>query len=151
MSVWVSGLRMAEIEAQPVGRDERALLRHMLAKAVAQRLMQEVRDRVIGAQASPALAIDAQLDRLADLQRAVPHRAEMKMQVAGLLLGIAHRKFAARRRKNHAGIADLPARLAIERRLVDDDADLVAGAGFGDTLRRPRRIARMTPSAVSVS
>ena len=33
-------LRMTEIEAQPVGRDERALLRHMLAEPSAQRLMQ---------------------------------------------------------------------------------------------------------------
>ena len=42
--------RVAEIEAQPVGRDERALLRHMLAEAPAQRLMQQMGDRVIGAQ-----------------------------------------------------------------------------------------------------
>ena len=126
---------MTEIEAQPIGRDERALLRHMLAKAVPQRLMQQVGDRVIGAQPGAAVAIDAQFDRLAKLQRAVPHRAEVKMQLAGLLLRVAHRKLATGRRKNRAGIAELATGFAVERRLVDDDADLVPDSGFSDTLR----------------
>ena len=66
-------LRMAEVEAQPVGRDQRALLRHMLAEPAAQRLVQQVRDRMVGAQPPPALAVDPQLDRVADPERAVRH------------------------------------------------------------------------------
>src|SRR5665213_2934987 len=44
-------LGLREIEAQALGRHERALLRDMLAEAPAQRLMQQMRDRMIGAQA----------------------------------------------------------------------------------------------------
>src|SRR5439155_4857714 len=69
-----------------------------------------------------------------DLQRTVPHRAEMEMHSAGLLGGIAHRKLAAVCRKNDAGIADLPAGFGIERRLVEYDSDLVPGLGVSDTL-----------------
>src|SRR5579862_8253155 len=112
---------MAEIEAQPVGRDERALLRHMLAEAPAQRLMQEMRHRVIGAQLRPALIINAQLDDVADLQRAMRDRAEMDEELARALLRIAHGKFAAFRREHRAGIALLAAGFGIERRLVRDD------------------------------
>src|SRR5207245_2731793 len=122
-----------EVEAQPVGRDERALLRHMLAEALPQRLMQEVGDRMIGAQPAPPVAIDAQFDGVADLKRAVPHRAEMEMQLARPLYRIAHCELAAGRRENRPGVADLAAGFAIERRLVEDDADLVPDLGFRDT------------------
>src|SRR5207237_1813842 len=36
--------------------------------------------------------------------------------------------------EDRAGIADLPARFAIERRLVDDQADLLTALRFGDAL-----------------
>ena len=51
-------LRMAEIEAQAVRGDQRAFLRHMLAEAVPQRLMKQMRDRMIGAQLPPPAALD---------------------------------------------------------------------------------------------
>ena len=39
---------VGEIEAQPVGRDQRPLLRHMPAEPLAQRLMQQMGGAVIG-------------------------------------------------------------------------------------------------------
>ena len=125
---------MAEIETQAVGRDQRALLRHMLAKPVAQRLMQQMRHRMVGAQLAPALAIDAQLDGVADPQRSVRDAADMNEHIAGLAQRVRYREFSALSREDRPGIADLPARLTVERCLVDDDADLVAAPRFGDPL-----------------
>jgi hypothetical protein len=58
-----------EVEAQPVGRDQRALLRDVLAEPIAQRLVQQMRRGVVGAHAARRV-VDLQLDRVADLQRA---------------------------------------------------------------------------------
>ena len=93
-------LRMAEIEAQPVGRDQRALLRDMLAEPVAQRLVQQMRHRMIGAQPAAALAIDAQFDRVADLQPR--HASACRDGHAGRRPSsdrVAHRQSRRRRRK----------------------------------------------------
>src|SRR5438094_55124 len=54
----------------------------------------------------------------------------MDEQVARLADRILDRELAAGGREDRPGIADLAARLAVERRLVDQDADLVAGSGF---------------------
>src|SRR5207253_132488 len=87
-------------------------------------------DRMIGAQPPAPPAVDAQLDRLAHPQRAVFDIAGMDEQIAGLAYRVFDRELAAGRREDRPGIADLAARLAVERGLVDDDADLVAGRGF---------------------
>src|SRR5271167_2216880 len=58
----------------------------------------------------------------------------MNVQVTGLLDRVMHRQLGAGRRENDAGIADLAARFAVERRLVDDYRDLVAGGGLDDPL-----------------
>ena len=44
-------LRMREVEAQPVGRDQRALLRDVIAQHLAQRLVQQMRRRMVAADA----------------------------------------------------------------------------------------------------
>src|SRR6185437_14550644 len=69
--------RVAEIEAHMIARDERSLLRHMLAEAPAQRLVDEVRHRMVGAQRRPPRQVYAQLDGVAHRERAARHRAEM--------------------------------------------------------------------------
>ncbi len=51
-------LGMGEIETQPVGRDQRALLRDMVAEHLAQRLVQQVGRGVILADGAPARMID---------------------------------------------------------------------------------------------
>jgi hypothetical protein len=58
-------LAMAEVEAQPVGRIERAALRHVIAKRAAQRLVQQVRGRMVGADRAAAGVIDLQHGGLA--------------------------------------------------------------------------------------
>ncbi len=132
--LWGQRPRMAEIETEPVGRDQRALLRHTLAEPMAQRLMQQMRHRMVGAQPAAPLAIDAQLDGIADPQRAVPDAADMDKQIAGLAQRVFDGEFTAAGGKDRAGIANLSARLAVKRGLVDDDADLVAMLRFEDPL-----------------
>ena len=57
-------LRMGDVEAEPLGGDQRALLRDMIAEHDAQRLVQEVRRRMVGARRGAGGVIDFQLDRL---------------------------------------------------------------------------------------
>ena len=52
ISEWLDRLGMEEIEAQPVGRDQRALLRHVIAQHLAQRLVQQVGGRMVGTEAA---------------------------------------------------------------------------------------------------
>ena len=61
---------MAEIEPQAVRRHERSLLRHVVAEHLAQRLVQQMGRRVVGAHGGAALVIDDQLQRLVRLQGA---------------------------------------------------------------------------------
>ena len=63
--------RMREIKTQPVGRDKRAFLRHMIAKNMTERLVKKVRRRMIGAQAAAAAGIDIHAKRLANRQRSL--------------------------------------------------------------------------------
>ena len=130
MSSGVERARMAEIEAQPVGRHQRALLRHMLAEPAAQRLVQQMRHRMIGAQACAAAPRrSAARPRRPACSAPCVTVPRWTKQIAGLLLRVAHRELAARGREHRAGVADLAAGFAVERRLVDDDR------GLG---RRPR-------------
>ena len=81
-------LRMAEVEAQAVGRHERALLGDVIAEHLAQRLVQKMRRRVVGADRRAALAVDDELRRLLDRERAGLDGDVMDEQVAELLLGV---------------------------------------------------------------
>ena len=124
---------MREIEAQPVGRDQRALLRDVIAEHLAQRLVQQMRRRMVAPDRAAAGVIDLERQRLADLERALLDRAVMHEQVAGLLLRVGHREAHAVGR-HRAGVADLAAGLAVERRLVDDHRAGLAGLQLGDFL-----------------
>ena len=136
-------LRMREVEAQPVGRDQRALLRDVIAEHLAQRLVQQMRRRMVAADGAAARVIDLERKRGAGLQRALLHRADVHEQVAGLLLRVGDAEAHAVG-GHHAGVADLAAGLAIERRLVDDHRAALAAFERGDLLavaapaRRPR-------------
>src|SRR5262249_53359607 len=124
--------RMAEVEAEPIGCDQRALLRHMLAQAAAQRLMQEVRHRVVGAKLRAAALVDTELDEVAQLERAMRHLAEMHMKLACFLLRVGDGELAPLRGEGDAGVAHLPTGFGVERRLVDEDRRLLSGARFGN-------------------
>ena len=73
-----------------------------------QRLMQQMRRRVMGPDRGPARVIDFELQRGADLQRALLHRADMHEKIARLLLHVGDAELDALARQ-HAGIADLAA------------------------------------------
>ena len=90
---------------------------------------------MVGAHRGRALAVDPQLDRVADRERALGHLAEVHEQIAQLLLGVGDGDLGAVGAE-HPPVADLAAGLAVERRLVDDDGD-VAG--------RPRRFFDLLP------
>ena len=77
---------MGEIEAQPVGRDQRALLRDMVAEHLAQRLVQQMGGGMVGADRGAARVIDLQLERRADRERALLDLDVMDEEVAELLL-----------------------------------------------------------------
>ena len=54
---------MREVEAQPVGRDEAAALGDVVAERAAQRLVQQVRRRVVGADRRAPVVVDGELGR----------------------------------------------------------------------------------------
>ena len=57
-------LRMGDVEAQPLGRNQRALLRDMIAKHDAQSLMQDVSRRMVRPRRRARAVVDLKLDRL---------------------------------------------------------------------------------------
>ncbi len=121
---------VAEIEAQPVGRVERAALCHVIAERAAQRLVQKMRGRMIGADRAAAVVVH-------DEARGLPGGDLARLDLGKMhedardLAGIGHARAPARR-LDHPGIAHLAARLGIKGRLVDGDLDLAS-------LFRPRR------------
>ena len=102
--------RLAEVEAQPVGGDQRALLRHVLAEMAAQRGVQQVGGGVGAADAVAARGVDLQLDGVADRERAALERADMDEQVAQPLLRVGDPDDGVAG-ADGAGVADLAARI----------------------------------------
>ncbi len=77
-------------------------------------------------------AVDCELDRLPRHEAAMLDLAEMNEEPVGLLLRVGNAEARAVLRDDHAGVADLAARLAVEGRLVDDDRALFALAELLD-------------------
>ncbi len=126
-------LGVADVEAQPVGRHQRALLGDVLAEMAAQRLVQQMRRRMVGAQLGAADRVDGHDHVVADFQFALLDLGVMGMQVAHHLLHVGDRGLAVRAREA-AGVAHLAARLGIEWRLVGDDPAALARLQRGDLL-----------------
>src|SRR5262249_56251742 len=103
-----------------VGGDEGALLREMMAKQLAQGLVEEVGCGMVLPDGLPARVVDLERERRAGLERALLQHAEMHAQIARLLLGVGYAQQHAVR-AHGTGIADLTARLGIERRLIEDN------------------------------
>jgi hypothetical protein len=118
---------MREVEPQAIGRDQRALLRDMRAQAVAQRLVQQVRGRMVGAGGIAAHHVHHQLHRVAHLDRAGFDHGLMRMETAQRLGGVGHGQLEAIGPGDRAGIAHLAAAFAIERGLVGQHRDAVTG------------------------
>ncbi len=126
-------LRMRDVETQALGRHQRALLGHVSAEHLAQRLVQQMCRRMVGTQARTASVIDSQGNRIADLQRAFRNGCHMDEHALTLLLGVGHTELGIVGR-NEAGIAHLAAGFAVERRLVQHELDFLAGRGTIDGL-----------------
>ncbi len=116
---------MREVETQPVGRDQRALLRHVIAEHLAQRFVQQMRRRMVFPDRAAAVMIDFERERGADLERAFLDDTDVHEHVAEVLLRVGDLEAHAIGR-HHPGIADLAAGLAVERRLVEHDGAAVA-------------------------
>jgi hypothetical protein len=76
---------MGDVEAQAIRRDERALLRDVIAERHAQSFVQKMRRRVIGANAEASGVIDLQFERLADSELALFDDDVMDEEIAKLL------------------------------------------------------------------
>ena len=124
-----------EVEAQVVGRDQRAGLAGALADDVPQRPVEQVRAGVVAHRVGAPLGVDHGLDGLADRDAAV-ERAAMDDQPADRLLGVLDREqlAAAAGLAEDAAVADLAAALGVER-----------GLGRGRSRPRRGRSARRTP------
>ncbi len=93
-----------------------------------------MRRRMIGARGAAPFGIDAQFHRLAELEFAAADFDDMDVQIAELLLRIRHGAFRTLRGEHGAFVADLAAALAVERRLIGDDARRLAGFRALDAL-----------------
>ena len=131
--------RLREIETQPVGRDQRALLCHMRAQPVAQRGVEQVRGRMVGADRIAALDVDRQPDGIAHLDRSRLDHRLLRVEPPQRLRSIVDAQLqfgviAAWTAGDHARIAALAAAFAIERRLVGEHHDAFARACAVDFL-----------------
>src|SRR5690606_14973135 len=121
-------LHRGEVKAEAVGRDERAGLADILAEDDAKGLVQQVGRGVVTADLLATLGIDACVDGLADADEALLDGAAMDVEVRRGLAGVVHVDVAGLG-VEITGVADLAAGLAIERRAVEDDLDLLASLG----------------------
>ena len=111
-------LGMGEIEAQPIGGDQRAFLRDMIAEHFAQRGMQKMGGGMVGAGGAAPLVIDLEIHGIAERDLAFLDDDDMDVQGAKLLLACCRRALRAPGACKTAGVADLAAGFGIERRLV---------------------------------
>ena len=126
----VHRLGMREVEPKAIGGDQRTLLCHVIAQHLAQRLVQQVGRRVIGANVGAAGMIDGELERAADTQRAFFDRYTVAEHVARELACVGDAR-GEPIRMHDADVADLAAGLRVERGLVEnDDAALAGGETF---------------------
>ena len=112
-----SGVEVREVEAQVVGRDERALLLHVRAEHLAQGLVQQVGGRVVGFAAAACLFVHAGAEHGAgpcgQLLRQVYGQVVLALRVEdfhGLAVAL-----------EHAAVAHLSAHFGIKRRRVEHE------------------------------
>ena len=139
-------LGVGEVEAQPVGRDQRALLRDVVAQHLAQRLVQQVGRGMVAADVAAA-AHDRLQGRARSPGLSVPSSTTPEWtnrSPAFFWVSVTRKRTPVRR--HHAGVADLAAGFAVERRLVEHHR---AGLALG---RAPRpRLPSRTSAATTPS
>src|SRR5690348_7464239 len=109
---------MREIEAQPVGRHERALLLHVSTENLTQSRMQQVRRAVIQRDRAPALAINRCIQSISNPDCSLRELADVRMRGATLLR--VRNDEAHTNTGKHARVAHLSARLGVERRAIEN-------------------------------
>ena len=120
-------LRIAEVEAQAVGGDQRAFLFHMIAEHFAQGGVQEVGGGVVQRDVAAPRRVDAGANVVLSLERAGEYAPVVQM-LAAALGGVVDLEDRAVLAVDGAAVADLPARLGVERRGVEhDDAGIASG------------------------
>ena len=126
------------VEAQVVGRHQRARLAGLLADGVAQRAVQQVRAGVVAHRPRAPLGVDLGSHRVAhgDACRADVPRWTISPGT-GRCVSSTVKSDAAVGSAEHALVADLAAALGVERRLVEDDLRL--GVGGRRAARPPAR------------
>ena len=126
---------VAEVEARLVLVDQRALLLHVGAEHLAQRLVHEVRRRVVAHGARALVEVDLGGDRVAHAQLAGLHHAVVAEGLGLDLLRVLHLEEREARAAlgELAAVAHLAAGLRVEGRLVEDDDAFLAG---GEALDR---------------
>ena len=127
----IERFRMREIEAQPLLRDQRAFLCHVIAKMVPQRGMDQMRRRVVRADRIAAFDIDAEVNGITHRYAAAAHLPVMRVKAAERFRRVFDFDRQAMIAGNRPGIAALSAALAIERRLVGQHRDVLAAIGRG--------------------
>ncbi len=132
-------LDVCEVEAQPVGRDERPRLLDVRAEHLAQRRVKQVRGGVVALAGAPVALVDGGGDRIVDGDAASDDGAAMHDQALGGRLCVVDAD-GRRRRRDLADVTDLAAALGIERSLDQHDLDVVAlGRGVLDACRADDR------------
>src|SRR5262249_42238860 len=114
-----------EVEAQAVGRDQRAGLFDVRPQNLAQRRGQPGRRRVIGHGPRAFFGVYMSVDRVAGLQGALFDRNAVNGHARGRRIGVGHQRtrvFVF----EHANVADLSARFGVKRRAIQNDLGLIA-------------------------
>jgi hypothetical protein len=121
------GGEVREVQSQPPGIDERPVLPHVMAQHPPQHRVQHVRRRVRPCHRRPAVGIHQRPHVLPRPDLAGHDATGVHVQAAGAGPGAADVDDRPVGRPEAAGVADLPARLGIERAAPQDHIDRVAG------------------------
>ncbi len=125
---------MAEIEAQALGRDQRALLLDMGAENPAQSGMEEMGGRMMGGGGAAGRLVHQRLDGIADPQGTRFHHPEMHMQTTQGLVRIVHPEAGTALSLQDAAISRLSPGFAIEWSPIEDHGTGLTGLQDGDFL-----------------
>ena len=114
---------MAEVETKAIGTDQRTGLLHVSAQHNAQRVVQDVRARVVAADGISANDIDGRSCILSGRNGAAHETRPVTTQARQRERGVEHLGHAGRC-CDGAGVANLTTRLCVEGSALEEDLDL---------------------------
>src|SRR5205814_9102716 len=115
----VQRLRVREVEAEMVGRNQASFLRHVRSEMPPERGVQKMRGAVIGADAVAAFGIDLLVNRLAERQLGPDNFRAQDVELAqglGCVLNFANETLEC---GEFSGVTNLSAALPVEGALVE--------------------------------